>query len=284
MEPTAGTPDAIKQHVAAQYDQLAAGYDRIRFTRNCVERLIELADLRPGQRVLDVATGTGLVALIAAKQVGPAGEVVGIDISPEMLAQGTIKAEAAGLPNVHFNLGDAEHLDFTDRSFDVVLCASAIFFLPDPSSAVGEWVRVAAPGGTVLFSSWAPAFAELDNRFRGSLARYGIEQQVRANHGTADPSACRELLRAAGLVEADAHVDQLGYYFPTLDAYWEEMTITLYGLPVATLTPVQLAQFKSEHLQEMALLLTPQGLWRDVSTIFASGSKPSPYATTDPSQ
>jgi ubiquinone/menaquinone biosynthesis C-methylase UbiE len=268
-------PGGSKQRVASQFNQLAAGYDRIRYTRNCVERLIELADLQPGQRVLDVATGTGLVALIAAEQVGTEGQVVGIDISPDMLAQARTKAETAGLRNVRFSLGDAEHLEFADRSFDVVLCASGIFFLPAPSVAVREWARVVAPGGTVLFSSWAPAYAELTTRFRGSLARYGIEPQVRADNGTADPSACRELLQAAGLEEADAHVDQLGYFLPTLDAYWDEMMITLPGLPVTTLSPADQAQFKTEHLAEMAPLLTPQGLWRDVSTIFTCGSKPS---------
>ena len=106
--------------------------------------LCELAGVEAGDRVLDVACGTGIVARTAAERTGPAGRVVGLDLNEAMLDV----ARRVG-PDLDWRQGDAASLPFPDRGFDVVLCQMALMFFPDRLAAVGEMARVVTGGGTV---------------------------------------------------------------------------------------------------------------------------------------
>jgi len=137
---------------------LGAGtYDNIKFFRAPADRLIVIAKLTPGQQVLDVACGTGWATMAAARTIGDAGRVSGIDIAGKMLDVAREKAKSAGMANVEYRLGDTEALDFDDGSFDTVICASSIFLLQDIHKALLEWNRVLKAGGTVAFTSFGPS-------------------------------------------------------------------------------------------------------------------------------
>lgn len=110
-------------------------------------RLVELAAIAPGERVLDVACGTGAVTRAAARRVGPDGEVVGVDVNDSMLAV----AEASS-DGIDLRQAEAVDLPFPDDRFDVVTCQQAVQFLPDPVAGLAEMRRVTAPGGRVVFS------------------------------------------------------------------------------------------------------------------------------------
>jgi ubiquinone/menaquinone biosynthesis C-methylase UbiE len=117
-------------------------------------RMLEMAALRSGERVLDVACGTGLVTLRAAAAVAPGGEVVGTDISQEMVAAADeISARQDGL-NVRYERGEAEQVDFGDASFDAVLCGLGMMYLPSPLDALAEFRRVLKPGGRTSVAVW----------------------------------------------------------------------------------------------------------------------------------
>jgi len=117
-------------------------------------RVLAFAAAQPGEQVLDVACGTGLVALPAAEAVGPQGHVTGIDISGEMLHAAQRSADERGLSNVSFARMDAEQLDLPDASFDVVTCALGLMYVPDPAEAVREMRRVLKPGGRMVIAVW----------------------------------------------------------------------------------------------------------------------------------
>ena len=116
------------------------------------ELLAEAVDLRPGQRVLDVASGNGNAALAAARRFA---NVTAIDYVPMLLEEGSRRAEAEGLP-IDFVEGDAENLPFEDASFDVVLSTLGVMFAPDQQKAADELLRVVRPGGKIGLASWAP--------------------------------------------------------------------------------------------------------------------------------
>lgn len=121
------------------------------------ELLCEAVDLRPGQRVLDVATGSGNAALAAARRYG---EVTGMDYVPALLERGRERAAAERLA-ISFEEGDAENIPFPDASFDVVLSAVGVMFAPDQEKAAGELLRVCRSGGSIGLASWTPeSFAE----------------------------------------------------------------------------------------------------------------------------
>jgi SAM-dependent methyltransferase len=118
------------------------------------ERLVELADVEPGSRVLDVAAGYGEPSLSAARVAGPDGKVVATDISAEMLAFGRERAEAAGLSNIEFVEADAASLDYPANSFDAALSRFGIIFDPDGEGAAGRVRGFLTSGGRMAISSW----------------------------------------------------------------------------------------------------------------------------------
>ena len=108
-----------------------------------------LGALNPGERVLDVGSGAGTDSLVAAQMVGPAGRVVGIDMTPEMLAKARAGAAEMGAEHVTFLEGEAERLPFQDGSFDVIISNGVIDLIPDKDAVFSEIHRVLAPGGRI---------------------------------------------------------------------------------------------------------------------------------------
>ena len=154
---TTRAADRLVLHAAAPlYDRLAwlLTLGRERAMR---ERLAALAELSPGQSVLDVGCGTGSLALVARRRVGAGGAVHGVDASPAMIARARRKAGAKGL-DVAFAVARAQALPFPDAHFDVVLCTLMLHHLPRAARAqcMREIRRVLAPGGRVLAVDFEP--------------------------------------------------------------------------------------------------------------------------------
>lgn len=157
--------EAFKREDAASYDTVAADFERLaqRFTRPIATRILDLARVDSGSKVLDVGCGTGILARLAATRLGEAGQAVGVDLSDGALQKASELAAEEGLgQRVAFRTGDGERLPFNDRSFDVVVSLYALRHFPDPVRALREMVRVLAPGGrAVVAVGSAPPFGSL---------------------------------------------------------------------------------------------------------------------------
>jgi SAM-dependent methyltransferase len=121
-------------------------------TTPCAAKLIAWAGVRAEDRVLDVACGTGVVSVTAARL---GARVTGLDLTPELLDRAVQNAEIAGV-QIEWREGDAEQLPFADASYDVVLSQFGHIFAPRPEVAIDEMLRVLKPGGTIGFSTWPP--------------------------------------------------------------------------------------------------------------------------------
>jgi len=129
------------------------------FTTISAARLVDHAGVRSGQRVLDVACGTGVVAVTAARR---GCQVTGLDLTPELLERARENAELAEVA-IDWHEGDAEELPFGDAQFDVVLSQFGHIFAPRPQVAIAQMLRVLKPGGTIAFSTWPPELYQGSN-------------------------------------------------------------------------------------------------------------------------
>jgi len=246
-------------------------YDSQQFQIKPCERLVVHAGINRGETVLDVACGTGWATLEAARAVGQMGRVTGVDIADKALA--IAKGKRAGLNNISFDQQDGHHLEFKDCVFDVVICVSALFGFEDIPGALREWRRVLRPGGRLAFSSFGPEFRRDSMMLRKTIAKYGTASS--SNIGRLETiEECARQLTDSEFANIQTASEELGFYHPDLDAYWEEVMSSIRRLPLEKLDPATADQVRKEHLEEMKAFVGDQGIWRPVPTHFAIGFKP----------
>ncbi len=151
--------ESQKREQRQMWDESAAGWNKWwpvfeRAAQPVNDRLVVLAKIKPGNRVLDIATGTGEPAVTAARTVGASGCVVAVDQSPGMLALGRERARTLGLRNLEFIESDAESMAFEDRSFDAAVCRWGLMFMPNLGATVAKVRRALKPGASFATAVW----------------------------------------------------------------------------------------------------------------------------------
>ena len=269
-----------KQEIADLYSGRGQTYDHGDWHPQIAHRLVEHAQIRQGQHILDIATGTGMVAIEAAQLVGFAGRVVGVDISTGMLKQAKRKIEALGLNNIELVLADAEKLNFPANSFDVVLCSSALIWMADIPKTLRLWHQLLKPGGLIGFHAFA------DTAFVGGVTvqkvaeKYGVSLALSKPTGTIEK--CHDLLKTAGFEAIEIKSEQDGSYI-SLDSLEQAKGMWFGGShpvpgqfpnPMKQLSSGQLEEVKAEFEAELATLVTEQGIWNDLTIFYTFGRKP----------
>lgn len=273
-------PDEYQKRIAASFDRLASAYDQeaLRYFPFCADRLAALLDPAPGEKILDVAAGTGAVTLAAAQAVGPGGRVVAIDLSEGMLGRLEEKLRHFGLTHVDIHVMDAGTLEFRSNYFHHTACGFGLFFMPDMAAALEEWVRVTRPGGRVVYSCHGPnAFRPMVDLLLTRLDRHGIapvaEGPMAASEQLKSADASRALLTAAGLAEVEVRTARIGYHVQP-EMWWSVLEYSSVAELIERLSAEERARLRDAHLEEVARLAGPDGLWLDVETHFAGGRKP----------
>ena len=268
--------EIYKQEIADLYTGRSQTYDRSDWHLQIAHRLVEYGQVTCGQYILDIATGTGHVAIASAQLVGAEGKVIGIDISPGMLEQARNKAEKLNLKNIEFQLADAETLNFAANSFDRIFCSSAFIWMSDLIAALRLWHNCLKPGGIIGIHAFA------DTAFIGGVITQKVAQKYAISFLMSKPTGtvekCQTLLQKAGFEAIDIKVEQEGSYISleTAKGMWAGSSHPApgqYPPPLSQLSSEQLSQAKTEFEAELAALQTKQGIWNDITTYYVYGRK-----------
>ena len=200
MDEESDSRNNFKGLTADYFDRRSETYDQDALFPRLAFTVIRHADLRPGLSVLDVGTGTGRLALQAAKIVGNTGSVVAVDLSAEMLTQGHFKAGMESLTNIQFIQSDIEAMEWQNAAFDRILCSSALILLIEPQNALKTWHRWLKPNGIVSFDAPGEPFG-INGIIAEVASEYGIELPYAVLANTVDK--CRSLLKTAGFEIVD---------------------------------------------------------------------------------
>ena len=262
-----------KEKVAQTFNTVCDAYDceELRFFRSSAQRMLDLLSLTPDERMIDVAAGTGHISIAAAQRLN-AGTVHSVDLSQGMLQQASEKARALGLSNIEFHCSDLEHLEKPDQGFDAASCGFGIFFLPDMESGLRAIHRQLRPGGRFIMSTFMEGMQEpLTDLFLDRIQAYGLEPPPLSwkRVDTADKASA--LLATTGFNSVETHEEQLGYYLPDAQAWWNVLWNSGYRGLLMQMEADALECFRAEHLEEVAGQASDQGIWMDIRVLFTQG-------------
>ena len=267
-------PD-VKQLIQKGFDTVAPGYDHdaLAFFPETARRMIEHLELQPGQTLLDVCTGTGVVALAAAEKL-PAGRVVGIDLSSGMLEQARAKAEGKSLQNLEFLQMDLDELPLAEASFDLATSSFGLFFLEDMVKGLLNITRVVKPGGKIAISSFTgDAFSPMSDLFVNRYQSFGREVPPLSWKRLATKELIEEHFDAAGVTPVSIHHEPLGYQMTSAETWWDVVWNAGWRSLLNQMSEEERAEFKRVHMEEVAEIIGNDGVWFNTEVLIAIGEK-----------
>ncbi len=253
------------------------------FTHGATEAIIEAAHLRPGMRVLDLASGVGDPALSIAREVAPSGRVTATDLGPGMMSLAEELARKKDLTNIDFREANAESLPFADKSYDVLTCRFGVMFFPDLPKALCECFRVLKPLGRAVFVAWGKKGQPFFTTTAGIVLKH-----VPVPPPPPDPDApslfmfgdrdrLRRALQAAGF--SNVHEEDrivAGRWASSVEEYWEQFTEVAapFRPLIDQLTPEKKGQAKAEILAALKKFWNGKELNMPLEIVIGTGIRP----------
>jgi ubiquinone/menaquinone biosynthesis C-methylase UbiE len=261
-------PNKFKLNQRQSWDSVARGWQKWWKTfengaQKVSDRLIELANVESGDKVLDVATGIGEPAISAAKIVGKSGHVTATDISSEMLAIAEERARSTGLHEViEFKQSDAESLELeTNQVFNSIICRWGLMFLPNLDNALSNLLRLLLPGGKLAAAVWSePSKVPLIS-VPISIARQELQvpllgQGIPGPFSLADLDTLKKSLEKAGFADIKSETINVIFEFNSAEEYTE------FNQDIAAPVRIMLANETEERRQEIWNAVTDQAKQR----------------------
>jgi SAM-dependent methyltransferase len=220
----------------ASWERVAAGWrstraEMQRAAAGVSEWMLDAVDPRPGQTVLELASGPGDTGLMAAQRVAPDGRAIITDGAQGMVDVARARAEELGVTNAELRTMEAEWIDLPAASVDAVLCRWGLMLLADPEAALREMRRVLRPGGRLALAVWdAPDHNPWIAVAREATMRLGVMPPPPADEpgpfALADPARLGELIYAAGFDDVEVDTVDLTFEADSLDAWWDHLMLS----------------------------------------------------------
>lgn len=262
-----------KKWVSETFDRSAPEYGKksTAFFSHFGKRLVEHVNILPGQHVLDVATGRGAVLFPIAEAVGPLGRTVGIDISQQMINETSKEAHEKGLSWIELQCMDAEHLDFSDNSFDFVFCGFGLFFLPSIPKALSEFKRVLKPSGMLVVSTWGED-STLDSLIHEET------KKICKTHSLITTSLWSEnelvkILKDASFSNIQTFEETKIFLHASAEEWWDSLWSLATRARLEQLSPDQLAGLHTEVLKKAKNLDTGSGIDEELQVFYGIAQK-----------
>jgi len=265
-----------KKEIADLYSRRSDSYDKIAWHDKIAKKLVDGANIKLDYRILDICTGTGMVAFYASSKLGPDGSVIGVDISKGMLETAKAKLSKSKLQNVGFDLGDGEDLNYEPDRFDVIFCSSAFIWMTDLHATLIHWRTRLRPGGKSGFHAFSENAFVTGVVAQSVLQKYGVNYLMNKPIGTIEK--CRMLLDKAGFRNIDIKADKDGAFMGLEEAKnsWVSASYPAPGQfphPLKDLPPELLASARADYEREIEKLNTHNGVWNDMTTFYVYGEK-----------
>lgn len=223
-------PEQFKAQQRQMWDNAAAGWQAWwetfeRGAQKVSDKIVEMAEIKPGDAVLDIATGIGEPAVTAAKRVKPTGKVVATDISPQMIAIAKARAKALGLDSMmEFRESDAEKLDFPKSTFNAVLSRWGLMFLPNLPAALATIRQLLAPNGRLSAAVWStpskvPALDLSFSTVRKQINAPAPPPGTPSPFALADVEALKQTFSKAGFKDIQVQTLQITFNFDSPESY-----------------------------------------------------------------
>jgi len=248
------------------------------FSGDCADLLLDAVQVQPGERVLDVACGTGVVGRRAAQRVGLGGAVVGVDLNATTIEVARAVGTSPGSASIDWCVADPVALPQADCAFDVACCQQGMQHVSDRYLAVGEMVRTLVPGGRLGLACWrpidhSPAFAIL---MQALLRHVGPETAalMQVPFTGPDPAEWRRLLAGSGVGAVTIHIGILTVRFPSTEEFLRRQVAgsPLAG-PIGTLEPSRRDALAADLDQRLAPYVDDAGLIFPMQTWLVTGRK-----------
>lgn len=269
--------EEYKLMVKQSFNEASLGYDTpaMRFFDESAEHLVGCLKLSGDEQLLDVATGTGKIALAAARRLKN-GRVTGIDLSDGMLEQARKKAMEENLTNVSFQCADIDAIDFPLESFDGLCSGFGVFFWPDMVKGLKKIQQFVKPGGFIAITSFFDgSFTPLSDLCLDRFQKYGVNLPDSYTWQRLDHSdKHRDLMKAAGLRNVSSQKKQMGYYLESAEQWWDIIRYSGFRGFLNQLSQADTFRYKKEHLNEIEAIATEKGIWLNVEVIFSIGFNP----------
>jgi O-methyltransferase/aklanonic acid methyltransferase len=262
------------------FSQSAKIYDRIgpQIFSYFGRRLVDLADLDSGDKVLDVAAGRGALLFPATANVGSTGYVTAIDFSPDMVRETAKDIESGKLNHAEIRHMDAEQMNLPDASFDWVMCGFALWMFAEPARVLHEFYRVLKRGGRVALSTWAadnPSQAWINEVLRPFVyAPAAKELPAKFDSRFDTPFQLETALRQAGFADPKISVEEKDFVYADADQFWSSLWSSGFRRQLEKMTPDVLEQAKNEVFQRFERFKEPDGFHRPNRALFAFAQKP----------
>jgi len=265
----------IKKIIQKGFDTVAQGYDHpsLAFFPQTAKCMMQHLNLKTDQQLLDVCTGTGVVALAAAELLTE-GKVTGIDLSSGMLQQAKTKASDQNLNNTEFLQMDLDHLEFEDETFDAASSSFGLFFLENMTHALNNISRVVKSGGKITISTFTgEAFLPMSDMFLECYASFGNEVPPLSWKRLSTKELIQAQFEKVGISDVTVHHEPLGYQMTDAQMWWDVVWNAGYRSLLNQLTEEQQIAFKEKHMADIKQMLGDEGVWFNTEVLIAVAEK-----------